>query len=121
MHSTFDPRPTVYHHHGRKAADFPGLMASYDRGRGAYYAKYLMRGDSRRAYLQGWVKDRFADVHRGSLASLNRELNSAMRYVLHRRRIGFLILAAPVAAGYYFALVGKLVARNVHKLARRSA
>lgn len=106
--SAFDPRPMVLHHHGRKAADFPHLMKGYDRGRGAYYAKYLMRRDSRAAYRDGWLADRMSRVHRNSLASFGRELASATRYVVHRRRLGFLVLAAPVAV-YHYARLAAMV------------
>ena len=37
----YDPRPTVRHHHGRKAADLPELERGYAIGRGAYWAKLL--------------------------------------------------------------------------------
>lgn len=113
MPSVFDPRPVVQHHHGRKAADFPKLMAGYDRGRGAYYAKYLLRSDSRSAYLNGWIGDRFSHVHRDSLQSFGRELASAFRYVVHRRRFGFLLLAAPVAAYHYARLVAMIALRKL--------
>lgn len=100
----FDPRMVVRHHHGRKAADFPKLMESYDRGRGAYFAKYLLRGDSRMAYLRGWLAGTFQDLHRGRLQTLGRELTSAWRYLRARRAYGFLLLAAPAALMVYTAL-----------------
>jgi GT2 family glycosyltransferase len=38
----YDPRPTISHHHGRKAADMAKILRSYNRGIGAYYAKSLL-------------------------------------------------------------------------------
>lgn len=36
------PDIVVFHHHGRKAAEAPRLMKSYDLGRGAYHMKLLL-------------------------------------------------------------------------------
>lgn len=52
----FDPAPLVYHHHGRKAGDYHKTMRTYDKGRGAYFAKYILRRDSRGAYLRAWTR-----------------------------------------------------------------
>jgi GT2 family glycosyltransferase len=42
-HGAYDPRPIIYHHHGRKTeAEATRLMKLYDHGRGAYYAKGLL-------------------------------------------------------------------------------
>jgi GT2 family glycosyltransferase len=39
----YDPRPLVYHHHGRKnPRDLEALEAGYDLGRGAYFMKGLL-------------------------------------------------------------------------------
>ena len=52
----YDPRPVVYHHHGRKTKrEATDLWKAYDKGRGAYYAKYILRSDSRSKYIRGWV------------------------------------------------------------------
>ena len=41
----YDPAIIVWHHHGRRAADVPALLRSYDLGRGAFHAKLLgLRG-----------------------------------------------------------------------------
>lgn len=50
----YDPRPIVHHHHGRKTEDMAAQFQRYDRGRGAYYAKYVVRADTRRVYLADW-------------------------------------------------------------------
>ena len=42
----YDPRPMVYHHQGRKTKhEERELWKSYDKGRGAYYAKYILRSE----------------------------------------------------------------------------
>ena len=51
----YDPRPVVYHDHGRKNGwDEWRIMRSYDRGRGGYYAKCLLNGTMRASYLTNW-------------------------------------------------------------------
>lgn len=100
----FEPTMVVRHHHGRKEKDYPSLMESYDRGRGAYYAKYLLRGDSRGAYLSGWLKATFGDLHRGKLRTLRRELQSAARYLRARGAWVTLIIGFLPAVLAYLAL-----------------
>lgn len=40
----YDPRPLVFHHHGRKSLDdVASLKQSYARGRGAYYVKCILQ------------------------------------------------------------------------------
>jgi len=90
----YDPRVLVYHHHGRKTKREEGdLWKVYDKGRGAYFAKYILRGDSRRKYIGSWVhtvkrgaisgcfKDRFWHVRRSL-----RELCGGLHYVATRIR-----------------------------------
>jgi glycosyltransferase involved in cell wall biosynthesis len=40
----YRPEVIVWHHHGRKEADFPPLMKSFGIGIGAYHMKILLRG-----------------------------------------------------------------------------
>ena len=55
----YDPRPAVYHHHGRKTAnDEWHLMRWYDRGRGAYYAKCMLNREMRKVYVKNWLLTR---------------------------------------------------------------
>jgi glycosyltransferase involved in cell wall biosynthesis len=57
----YDPRPVVYHHHGRKTArDEWRLRRWYDWGRGAYYGKCMLNRRMRRVYLKNWL---FARQH----------------------------------------------------------
>ena len=51
----YDPRPVVYHDHGRKKGwDEWRIMRSYDRGRGGYYAKCVLNKGMRTTYLLNW-------------------------------------------------------------------
>ena len=51
----YDPRPLVYHHHGRKNGwDEWRVVRSYERGRGGYYAKCLLNRTMRATYLSNW-------------------------------------------------------------------
>lgn len=77
----FDPRPVVWHHHGRKIRDLPKLRASYDQGRGAYYAKYVLRSDTRLAYIAGWIWEDIKLPILDYFVSVPRELRSAARYL----------------------------------------
>jgi GT2 family glycosyltransferase len=57
IRGVYDPRPVVYHHHGRRTErEAQKLMRSYDAGRGAYYAKYILRRDSRSEYIRYWIR-----------------------------------------------------------------
>jgi glycosyltransferase involved in cell wall biosynthesis len=48
----YTPNVVVNHHHGRRHREYNAIMRSYNRGTGAYYAKFVMRPDSRRTYLR---------------------------------------------------------------------
>lgn len=97
----YDPRPLVLHHHRRRSSDVPRLRADYDRGRGAYYAKFLLRPDCRRAYAAGWLGEVRNNLSGAELIRLFRELRSAAAYLRSRRKILALIaLTLPVLAIY---------------------
>ena len=117
----FDPTMVVRHHHGRKAADFPTLMGGYDRGRGAYFAKYMLRPDSRAAYLSGWMRERFSAPTRSDLAALLRELGSALRYLRARRAWAALLVGLPLAAGMWLALAARIAGRKLASTVRRGS
>ena len=81
----YDPRPSVAHHHGRK----PGEAATrqrqaYDRGRGAYYGKWLLERRARRRYLREWYYSVRRMVRKKTLGPVRRELAGASRYLLGR-------------------------------------
>ena len=49
------PEPTVRHHHGRKPGpDLERMVRSYQRGLGAYFAKFILRRDSRGTFARNW-------------------------------------------------------------------
>jgi GT2 family glycosyltransferase len=53
----YDPRPVVYHHHGRRTAkELWHLWRRYERGRGAYYAKGMLNRRMRSVYLKNWLR-----------------------------------------------------------------
>jgi glycosyltransferase involved in cell wall biosynthesis len=94
----YDPRPTVYHHHGRRTAqEAQALFRIYDRGRGAYFAKYIFfNKESRYEYLGAWISGLKREL-RYSVTALRRgerppagqmqkagEIRAAVRYALFR-------------------------------------
>ena len=51
----YDPRPLVFHHHGRKTAkDVESLERIYAHGRGAYYAKCIVSNQWSRTAWKQW-------------------------------------------------------------------
>lgn len=82
----FDPAPVVYHHHRRKSADIPRLSAAYDRGRGAYFMKYLLRPDSRAKYAKAWLAKIVNPKGLLHLVRIYREISGALTYALSRYR-----------------------------------
>jgi len=80
----FFPGPVVFHHHGRK----PGREANeqrrvYDYGRGAYFAKFIARPDTRRRYLSAWIRRLLALYRQGpGFSSRWREIVGAARFWL---------------------------------------
>jgi glycosyltransferase involved in cell wall biosynthesis len=55
----YDPKPVVYHHHGRKTARAEWrLRRWYARGIGAYYAKGMLNRRTRSVYLKNWLLTR---------------------------------------------------------------
>lgn len=107
----FDPRPVVRHDHGRVEADIPALVDAYDRGRGGYYAKFILRPDTRKAYVSGWLGLARQRYDRAGLMSLLAEMRSAARYARFKHRLDALLLAAPIALSVLAALSTRLVLR----------
>jgi len=101
----FEPGPVVSHHHGRKWPEIDKLEASYDRGRGAYYAKYILRRDSRRAYISGWWRHANASYYGSTLRRLFREFKGAASYFIHRKRYDVLLMALPIWLATYGAII----------------
>jgi glycosyltransferase involved in cell wall biosynthesis len=78
----FDPRPTILHHHRRKLPDVSPQVKRFDAGRGAYYAKYVLRPDSRAAYLADWRARRGPFFKLTNPKRMATEMGSALRYTL---------------------------------------
>lgn len=78
----FDPRPTILHHHRRRLPDVSPQVARFDAGRGAYYAKYVLRADSRSAYLADWRLRCGPFFKLKNPKRMATEMASAFRYVL---------------------------------------
>ena len=77
-YGAFDPRPVVYHHHGRKTrADADTLTKVYDHGRGAYYVKCLLNKQIRFTYLKNWLKL----IRRQAFRTTFRELGSGAEFL----------------------------------------
>lgn len=81
----YDPRPLVHHHHGRKQQHLRQVFGGYDRGRGAYYMKYLLNPDSRKAYLAAWAKSVWKIRSLWDIRAFMREAGSAFSYLRDRR------------------------------------
>jgi GT2 family glycosyltransferase len=66
----YDPRPTVYHHHGRRTAqEAQPLFRIYDPGRGAYFVKYIFNKESRYESLRAWISGLKRELRRGNSPS----------------------------------------------------
>jgi glycosyltransferase involved in cell wall biosynthesis len=95
----YDPRPTVYHHHGRKTLqEADALERSYAQGRGAFFAKYILKSGSRLVYTKGWIQWVGAELNANlancfrlqqlpTLTRSRRELWAALKYLAHRLRV----------------------------------
>jgi glycosyltransferase involved in cell wall biosynthesis len=74
----YDPRPLVYHHHGRKTrAQAVQLKRRYDKGRGAYYAKSILNPKLRAVCLQSWRRT----LKGKTFGALLRELSGATEFI----------------------------------------
>lgn len=75
------PGPVVHHHHGRKRKDLPSLRRSYAKGRGAYFAKFLLNRRSAAVYARSWpVEMGLAAIHLGP-TDLLYEVYGAVAYM----------------------------------------
>jgi hypothetical protein len=81
----YDPRPVVAHHHGRKpGAAEERQRQAYDRGRGAYYAKWALDRHARRSYLGEWYYSTRYMVKHDDTGPFVREVAGASRYLVDR-------------------------------------
>ena len=75
------PQLLVYHDHGRKPGkDRKEILKTYDLGRGAYYAKYIMQGKLH--FLFHWLRQSSFERDR----NIFNELAGAWKYVVKRLR-----------------------------------
>ncbi len=82
----YDPRPMVYHHHGRKAqAEVSRLMKSYDSGRGAYYVKCILDPRLRATYLKNWYWRIRRQKWRTTIREISAGITFLLRDVMNRR------------------------------------
>ena len=83
----YDPAPAVAHHHGRKPGpDTERVRRGYDRGRGAYYTKFLLRPPARRLYLRKWWETTRRVKGAAGRRRLMREVAGGATYLLQRLR-----------------------------------
>lgn len=83
--AVFDPRPRVQHDHRRTEAHRTELMRSYDRGRGAYLAKFAFGPDSGATYRQTWLAAARRSAYPAAIDHKFREIVSGFAYL---RRAG---------------------------------
>lgn len=77
----FFPGPVVFHHHGRRTTpEVDALRRVYDHGRGAYFAKLLLRPDTRVLALRHWA----SSTRGGRAAVFAREVAGAACYLAAR-------------------------------------
>jgi glycosyltransferase involved in cell wall biosynthesis len=82
VRGVYDPRPRVFHDHGRRGRrDRRDVLRRYDVGRGAYYASMLLATKAARAdYVRGWLSTTLAGaVISGRPGRPIRELSAALR------------------------------------------
>jgi GT2 family glycosyltransferase len=75
----YDPRPVVYHHHGRRSQEEADeLMKRYDRGRGANYAKSILNPILRKTYLKHW----YWSARKKSIVHTFREMSAGIEFLI---------------------------------------
>lgn len=81
----YHPGPLVWHHHGRKAGEGHNkLMRGYHRGRGAYYAKFILNPATRMLFLKNWYWEARKQLQDGQAGVVLREIAGAAHYALTR-------------------------------------
>jgi hypothetical protein len=116
----FDPRPIVRHDHGRTEADMPALLRSYDRGRGSFFAKYILRPDTRLTVFLAWLWSAWHRRDWAGLRALWTEMATATQYTRSKRRYGALLIAMPIGAIVLsFQLVVTCASEALLRLARQ--
>ncbi len=78
FHGAYDPRPVVFHHHRRsKPEDVKHLMAIYDIGRGAFYAKAVLDRRMRSSYFWPVLRRVGGNILRKEFSVMGREFYGA--------------------------------------------
>lgn len=116
----FEPGPVVWHDHGRTDADLDRIFSGYDRGRGAYYAKYVLRRDTRRATLVGWFG--VFRTRRGvrSLRRIGREYVAGLAYLRARQAYAAIAAALPLAALALLMVMAQIASTAARARMRRA-
>jgi glycosyltransferase involved in cell wall biosynthesis len=84
-HGAYDPRPLVYHHHGRKTRfEEWRLMRVYQRGIGGFYAKCLLDAQLRGLFLANFRSIRRRHSYRGWVVILAAALDFSVRAIFTR-------------------------------------
>jgi GT2 family glycosyltransferase len=75
------PDILVYHHHGRRHGELPRRRFDYTQGRGAIYAKHVLRGDPAAMRMMRWELGKLLRVvcGRRTAAAERREARMAVR------------------------------------------
>lgn len=80
-HGGYFPGPVVHHHHRRRQKDMLALRRNYAKGRGAYFAKFLLNRRSAAVYARNWpVELGMAALHLGPTDPLY-EVYGALAYI----------------------------------------
>jgi GT2 family glycosyltransferase len=78
----YDPKPVVYHHHGRRTEqDERRIRRWYARGIGAYYAKGMLDRRMRSVYLKNWLHTRLLTPEHQSWRLTVLEIVSGLDYL----------------------------------------
>ena len=84
-HGAYDPRPLVYHHHGRKTSwQAWRLMRVYQRGIGGFYAKCVLDRQLRASFLADFRAIRKLHSYRGWIVILVAAFDFSVRAMLTR-------------------------------------
>jgi glycosyltransferase involved in cell wall biosynthesis len=84
-HGAYDPRPLVYHHHGRKTRfEEWRLVRVYQRGIGGFYAKCLFDTQLRAIFLANFPSIRKRHSYRGWIVILAAAIDFCMRAMLSK-------------------------------------
>ena len=80
-HGAYDPRPVIYHHHGRKLhSEILILLKGYEYARGAYYTKCLLNPLLRKRYIINWLQE----LKHQNIGLSVREILGGLHYLIHR-------------------------------------